>query len=118
MNDPKLCVFRFSEFEVAERELRITRLGVVVPLEPKALRVLIYLLRNPDRIITKDELLDAVWGDTAVTENSLTRAIALLRKTLDDDIHQPRFILTIPATGYRFIAQVAVSPNSSATHDL
>jgi Tol biopolymer transport system component/DNA-binding winged helix-turn-helix (wHTH) protein len=106
MNDPKLCVFRFSEFEVAERELRITRLGVVVPLEPKALRVLIYLLRNPDRIIGKDELLNAVWGDTAVTENSLTRAIALLRRTLDDDIHQPRFILTIPAVGYRFIADV------------
>jgi Tol biopolymer transport system component/DNA-binding winged helix-turn-helix (wHTH) protein len=117
MMDPKLSVFRFSEFEVAERELRITRLGAVVPLEPKALRVLIYLLRNPDRIISKDELLDAVWGDTAVTENSLTRAIALLRRTLDDDIHQPRFILTIPAAGYRFIAPVAVSPNSSAAHD-
>ena len=117
MMDPKLCVFRFSEFEVAERELRITRSGVVVPLEPKALRVLIHLLRNPGRVITKNELLDAVWGDTAVTENSLTRAIALLRRTLDDDIHQPRFILTIPAVGYRFIALVAVSPNSCAAHD-
>jgi DNA-binding winged helix-turn-helix (wHTH) protein/Tol biopolymer transport system component len=117
MMDPKLCVFRFSEFEVAERELRITRLGVVTPLEPKALRVLIYMLRNPDRIISKDELLNAVWGDTAVTENSLTRAIALLRRTLDDDIREPRFILTIPAAGYRFIAPVAVSPNSSAAHD-
>jgi DNA-binding winged helix-turn-helix (wHTH) protein/Tol biopolymer transport system component len=117
MMDPKLCVFRFSEFEVAERELRITRLGVVTPLEPKALRVLIYLLRNPDRIIGKDELLNAVWGDIAVTENSLTRAIALLRRTLDDDIHQPRFILTIPAAGYSFIAPVTISPNSSTAHD-
>ena len=47
-------------------------------MEPKAFRVLLYLLRNPHRLVTKDELLDAVWQETSVSENSLTRAVALL----------------------------------------
>jgi DNA-binding winged helix-turn-helix (wHTH) protein/Tol biopolymer transport system component len=109
--------FRFEEYEVSEHYLRITRAGKALALEPKALRVLIYLLHNPGRLVTKDELLNAVWGDTAVTENSLTRAVALLRKVLDDDIRDPRFLVTIPTAGYRFIAQVAVSENSFIAHD-
>ena len=111
--DPKSFVFRFGEFEVPERELRLTRAGASLALEPKALRVLLYLLHNPGRLVTKDELLNAVWGDTAVTENSLTRAVALLRKVLDDDIREPQFISTVPTAGYRFIAQVAVSANGN-----
>ena len=58
-------------------------------VEPKAFRVLLFLLRNPRKLITKDELLDAVWEDTAVSENSLTRSIALLRKLAGDDTHEP-----------------------------
>lgn len=111
--DPKSFVFRFGEFEVSERELRLTRAGETLALEPKASRVLLYLLHHPGRLVTKDELLNAVWGDTAVTENSVTRAVALLRKVLDDDIREPRFIATIPTAGYRFIPPVAVSANGN-----
>jgi DNA-binding winged helix-turn-helix (wHTH) protein len=111
--DPKSFVFRFGEFEVPERELRLTRAGETLALEPKALRVLLYLLHNPGRLVTKDELLNAVWGDTAVTENSLTRVVALLRKVLDDDIRDPQFIATVPTAGYRFISPVAVSGNGN-----
>ena len=111
--DPKSFVFRFGEFEVPERELRLTRAGETLALEPKALRVLLYLLHNPGRLVTKDELLNAVWGDTAVTENSLSRAVALLRKVLDDDIREPRFIATVPTAGYRFIPPVVVSANGN-----
>ena len=55
------------------------KVGEVLPVEPKAFRVLLILLRNPQKLITKEELLNSVWGDAAVTENSLTRSIALLR---------------------------------------
>jgi DNA-binding winged helix-turn-helix (wHTH) protein len=105
----KSFVFRFSEFEVRERELRLSRAGDLLPVEPKAFRVLVYLLRNPDRLIPKDELLNAVWGDTAVTDNSLTRAIALLRRVLEDDPRSPRYIETVPTVGYRFLHAVNVS---------
>jgi DNA-binding winged helix-turn-helix (wHTH) protein/Tol biopolymer transport system component len=104
--DQKSFVFRFGNFEVAERELLVSRAGETLTLEPKALRVLLYLLHNPGRLVTKEELLNAVWPDVSVGENSLTRAVALLRKTLDDDVHEPRYIATIPTAGYRFIGQV------------
>src|ERR1019366_9247410 len=116
----KTSVFRFADVEVREREFSIIKAGEVVPVEPKAFRVLLFLLHNPQKLITKEELLDAVWGDTAVSENSLTRAIALVRRVLDDDPHQPRFIETVSTAGYRFICPVetgstgAVESNSSA----
>jgi len=101
-------VFHFADVEVREREFRITKSGQVLQVEPKAFRVLLLLLHNPQKLIAKDELLNAIWGDAAVTENSLTRAIALLRHLLGDDTHQPRFIETVSTVGYRFICKLEV----------
>jgi TolB-like protein/DNA-binding winged helix-turn-helix (wHTH) protein/Tfp pilus assembly protein PilF len=106
--------FRFADIEVREPELRVIRSGESLAIEPKAFRVLIYLLRNAGRLVPKEELLTAVWGDTAVTDNSLTRAVALLRRMLDDDPHQPRFIETVSTAGYRFICPVDVTDDSSS----
>ena len=106
MTGDKCSVFRFSDVEVHERELRLKRAGETLPVEPKAFRVLVHLVRNPGRLIPKDELLNAGWGNTAVTDNSLTRNIALLRRLLDDDTHAPRFIETVSTVGYRFICPV------------
>src|SRR6476661_10981483 len=108
----KSFVFRFADVEVREREFSLIKAGEVLPVEPKAFRVLLILLRNPQKLITKEELLNAVWGDAAVTENSLTRSIALLRHLLGDDPHQPRFIETVATVGYRFVCQVQVSEDS------
>ena len=107
-------VFRFAEFAVGEREFRLTRLGQELGLEPKALRVLLYLVRNPGRLVTKGEMLDAVWGDVSVLENSLTRAMSLLRRALNDDVRKPRIIATVQRAGYRFICPVAVSNDASS----
>ena len=54
-------------------------------MEPKVLRLLVYLIENRNRLVRKQELLDAVWHDAMVTENALTRVIALLRKALNED---------------------------------
>src|SRR5207248_10356955 len=81
----------------------------VLPVEPKAFRVLLILLRNPQKLITKEELLNSVWGDAAVTENSLTRSIALLRRLLGDDTRKPRYIETVATVGYRLVSPVEVS---------
>lgn len=101
-------VFHFADVEVSEVEFLVTRAGERLPVEPKAFKVLLYLLRNPGRLIPKDELLDAVWGDTAVTENSLTRNIAYLRRILGDDLREPRYIETAATIGYRFVCPVEV----------
>src|ERR1700754_353502 len=109
MIEHKPFVFTFADVEVREREFCIVRAGEVLPVEPKAFRVLVFLLRNPHRLITKDELLDAVWNDCAVSENSLTRSIALLRRLLGDDTREPRYIATVPTVGYRFLCDVQVA---------
>jgi DNA-binding winged helix-turn-helix (wHTH) protein len=105
----KPFVFTFADVEVREREFCVVKSGEVLPVEPKAFRVLLLLVRNPHRLITKDELLDAVWNDCAVSENSLTRSIALLRRLLGDDTREPRYIATVPTVGYRFLRGVEVT---------
>jgi len=102
----KSFVFRFADIEVREREFSLTKAGETLAVEPKAFRVLLILLRNPRKLVTKEELLNAVWGDAAVTENSLTRAIALLRRLLGDEAHTPRFIETLATVGYRWLCAV------------
>ena len=102
----KSFVFSFDDIEVREREFLLTKAGKAFALEPKAFRALLFLLHNPQRLITKDELLQAVWGDTAVTDGSLTRCIWLIRSVLGEDTRTPRYIETVPTVGYRFIAPV------------
>src|ERR1035438_1413731 len=99
----KSFVFRFADVEVREREFSIVKAGEVLPVEPKAFRVLLILLRNPQKLIPKEELLNAVWGDAAVSENSLARSIALLRRLLGDESRSPRFIETVATVGYRWL---------------
>jgi DNA-binding winged helix-turn-helix (wHTH) protein/Tol biopolymer transport system component len=102
-------VFRFADVEVREADFSIKKAGARLPVEPKAFRVLQFLLHHPDCLVRKEELLDAVWGDVAVSENSLTRTVTLLRHLLDDDPRHPRYIETVATVGYRFIARVEVS---------
>jgi TolB-like protein/DNA-binding winged helix-turn-helix (wHTH) protein len=110
-------IFRFDRFQADDSAFRLIADGAPVSLEPKALRLLLYLIENRGRLVRKQELLDAVWGDAAVTESALTRSVGLLRKTLDDDSREPRFIETVPTAGYRFIAHVesAAIAESTAT---
>ena len=75
----KSFVFSFDDVEVREREFTLIKAGKVLTVEPKAFRALLFLLHNPQRLISKEELLNTVWGDAAVTEGSLTRCIWLLR---------------------------------------
>ena len=109
----KSFVFRFGDVEVREREFSIAKAGEVLAVEPKAFRVLLFLLRNPQKLITKEELLNAVWGDAAVTENSLTRSIALLRKLLGDEARDPRYIETVATVGYRWVSKLEVFEEGS-----
>ncbi len=99
--------------EVCETDFSIARTGSRLTLEPKALKVLLYLLHHPGRVIRKNELLDAVWGDTAVTEDALVRTIVALRRILGDDRSKPRFIQTVATVGYRFICPVAEAVRAS-----
>jgi len=94
---------RFGAIEVDEAAHVLRVEGAVRALEPKAFAVLLTLLRHPGQLVGHDELLDAVWGHRHVTPGVVTRAISQLRAALGDDPHQPRYIQTQHALGYRFI---------------
>src|SRR5262245_47998021 len=101
-------VFEFEGFRLDPRRMGVWKDDERVWLEPKAMDVLLHLVANRDRLVTKDELLDSAWKDAFVTPNALTRAIAQLRKALGDDVEHPRLIETVAKRGYRFVAPVTV----------
>ncbi|MBZ5561875.1 MAG: winged helix-turn-helix domain-containing protein [Acidobacteriia bacterium] len=77
-----------------------------VHVEPKAMQVLVYLAEHAGDVMPKERIIQAVWAETFVTDDVLTRAISELRRAFEDDPHEPRFIQTIPKGGYRLIAPV------------
>jgi len=82
-----------------------------LPLTPKAVAVLDYLMTHPDEVITRERLLDAVWGwDYPAGTRAVDVRIAELRKALDDDPTEPRYIETVPSQGYRFVGTVETLP--------
>ena len=100
--------FRFEDNILDVNAMRLSRNGQDVALEPRIFHLLEYLIRNRERVLTKDEIFRAIWKDVNVTDNALTRAIAQIRKALNDDPKNPRFIQTVPTVGYRFVAEVSV----------
>ena len=104
----------FDRFELDEAEARLTRAGQPVPLAPKPFAVLCTLARTPGRLVTKNALLDAVWGHRFVTESVLKTAISEVRAALGDDPKAPRYIETVSRRGYRFIAAGAPSQTPAA----
>src|SRR5262245_27714975 len=98
--------YQFDDVAVGLRTFSVSKGGAVVGLEPKAFQELVFLIENRDRVVEKDDLLNAVWKDAFVTPNTLTRVIAQLRKGLQDDAKDARYIATAPTRGYRFVAPV------------
>ncbi len=76
-------------------------------LEPKVMAVLLELAAHPSQVVHKDDLISAVWPDTFVSDDVLTRCISILRRVTEDDAHHPRFIQTVPKVGYRLVAPIS-----------
>ncbi|HSF14619.1 MAG TPA: winged helix-turn-helix domain-containing protein [Vicinamibacteria bacterium] len=98
---------RFGRFELDRAEGRLWRGGELVPLRPKSLAVLGHLLSRRGRLVPREELLEAVWPDTSVSDTVLKVCIRELRAALGDHASNPRFIETAHRRGYRFIAAVS-----------
>ena len=106
---PMSNFFRFGNFVLDPARRTLSRAGSPISLTPKAFDVVLFLVQNPNRLVTKEELLQAVWGDTFVEEGNLTQYISLLRKALGDNSEDTRLIVTIARKGYQFTADVAES---------
>jgi DNA-binding winged helix-turn-helix (wHTH) protein len=113
MKDP-LATYHFGRFTLETRDRRLSGEGHEIYLRPKTYDTLLHLLERQGHLVTKNELLDAVWADVEVTENALTRCVKEVRAALGDNVESPQFVRTIPRLGYEFIADVERSgePNS------
>ena len=101
-------IFEFGEFRIDPSNRTLRRHESAVALQRRAFDVLLYLVQNPGRVVTKDELLKHVWPDAFVDENNLTQSISVLRKALDDHPGANTYITTLPGRGYQFVAPVRV----------
>ncbi len=99
-------VYRCAECELDVANRTFTRGGKPFALEPKVFATLSQLLNRPGELLTRDQLLDAVWGHRYVTPSTLNRVIVLARRALGDDPEAPRFIQTVHGAGYRYIGPI------------
>jgi len=93
----------FGPFELDRPALVLTREGKALDTPKRSLALLARLLENPDRVVTKQELMDSVWGETHVSPTSLGEAMSRLRHSLGDNANHPVYIQTVRGRGYRFI---------------
>jgi TolB-like protein len=108
-------LFRFTDhvLDVARRELR--RDGELIAVEPQVFDLLEHLVRNRDRVVTRDDLLDAIWGGRTVSESTLASRINAARKAVGDSGEAQRLIRTVPRKGIRFVGDVTEAPSASLT---
>lgn len=102
-------IYRFDTYELDEERHELHRFGEVVPIEPKVFQVLLYLLENRNRVVSKEELIEQCWPDAYVSESALTRCLTKLRKSIQPDQTDASIIKTMPRLGYRFVATVTTA---------
>src|SRR5947208_14199704 len=100
------AAYRFGPFVVDRIGYRATRDNTPLDLTPKLLDLLLYLLDPAGTLVTKEQLLDALWPNANVTDNALAQAVSELRDALDEPADAPQVSKTVARKGYRFVAPV------------
>jgi DNA-binding winged helix-turn-helix (wHTH) protein/tetratricopeptide (TPR) repeat protein len=106
MQERNNTIYRFGEFELDPAERRLSAGGKPVALTPKVFETLVLLVERAGRLVSKDELMRALWPRGYVEESNLTKHIWVIRRALGDGEHGSGFIETVPKLGYRFVAAV------------
>jgi Tol biopolymer transport system component/DNA-binding winged helix-turn-helix (wHTH) protein len=106
--------YRWDDFTLDLDAYRLTRAGVALPLEPKAFNLLVLLVQRPGHLFTKQEIFDAIWPGTAVTDHALTRVVAQLRRVMGEEAREARYIETVPTRGYRWIRPIDRAEDDAA----
>jgi len=114
----QISIIQFGDFTLDGTQRRLLRAGQDVYLPPKTFELLLYLVRNRGRVIPKDELLEALWPDVNVVENTLAQQIREIREALGEGAHAARFIKTVPRVGYQFIAVLDDDPRKATAPPL
>src|SRR6516165_3951454 len=110
--DGVILAFGNHRLDIERRELR--RGADIIDLEPKAFDLLAFLVLHRDRVVSKDDLLQGVWGGRIVSESALTTRINAVRRALGDDGVAQRLVRTLTRKGVRFIGEVTELPDQVA----
>lgn len=103
--------FRLDAWLVQPPLCRLSKDGLTRHVRPKVMDLLTYLATHRGDVVSKDQLLDGVWGPDSVSESALTRTVTELRQALGDDADEPRLLETIPKRGYRLIGSISLVPS-------
>jgi len=106
MNQPGTSCYEFGEFRVDIGRRILLQAGNTIALTPRQFDTLLYLVEHCDRVITKEELMKAIWSDAFVEENNLNQSVSAIRRALGERRGDNRYIITVPGVGYRFAAPV------------
>jgi class 3 adenylate cyclase len=110
-----MMIYAFGDFELDEERCELRHTGVPIKLEPKAIRVLAYLIRHPDRVLTRDELRERFWSGEFVTDSALAHCLVKARQAIGDGGTTQQVIKTVHGHGYRFVAAVVTRQSAVAT---
>ncbi len=100
-------IYRFGAFELDARAMELRRDGAEVPVEPQVFALLLLLVENRDRLLSKDEIIEKIWDGRAVSDSALTSRIKSARQALGDDGKAQKYIRTIHGQGFRFVAEAS-----------
>jgi len=103
-------IYVSRDIEIDTGRVVVRRAGEERSLRPKTFRLLLYLVEHRNRLVPKEELIEQLWPGVAVSDGALTQCIADIRRALDEDPRDPRFIRTAARLGYQFIAPVDETP--------
>src|SRR5712692_2702039 len=105
-------IFRFDDFELDRGTFELRRAGQPVPLQRLPFELLYLLIECRGQLVTRHQIIERLWGKTVFvdSENGINTAVNKIRRALNDDADEPRFVVTVPAKGYRFVATVSM-PN-------
>jgi DNA-binding winged helix-turn-helix (wHTH) protein len=113
----EMAIFTFDGFELDTGLFELRRDGEPCPMEPQVFTVLAYLVEHHDRVVTKTELIDHVWGDRFISEAALTSRLMAARRALGDSGQEQRYIKTMHRRGYRFVEAVSAgAPGPAPRH--
>ncbi|MFL6254827.1 MAG: winged helix-turn-helix domain-containing tetratricopeptide repeat protein [Pyrinomonadaceae bacterium] len=114
MDDSFDLFYDFGPFRIDAHRRLLLRGVEPIQLTPKVFETLFVLVRNSGRVLTKGEMIETIWPDSFVEESNLAQHIFLLRKILGEERNEHRFIVTVPGSGYRFVAPVKVSDSAAS----
>lgn len=105
-------IYRFDQFDLDLARFELRKAGAPVAIEPQVLSLLALLVANPDRMVSKDEIIEKVWSNRIVSEAAVASRIKSVRKAIGDDGKLQRLVRTLHGRGFRFIGEVTFDPDT------